>query len=156
MSLQSRISTYRGITLIELATVLALVGLLSAVAIPTYSKVIEDLRVREAGTDMMKIYMEVVRHRAPNGQLPDSLATIPNLPLTDPWGRPYVYNCFDCASFDKKMVRKDHNLHPINTEFDLYSIGKDGKSKPPLTAAPSRDDVVVGRDGSFVGLAKNF
>jgi general secretion pathway protein G len=86
----------------------------------------------------------------------ESLNEIPTLPLTDPWGRPYVYHYFDGPGFNKKLVRKDHNLHPINSEFDLYSVGKDGASKPPLTAKPSRDDVIVGRDGSFVGLAKDF
>jgi general secretion pathway protein G len=45
---------------------------------------------------------------------------------------------------------------PINTEFDLYSAGKDGDTRPPLNARPSRDDVVVARDGSFIGLAQEF
>ena len=54
------------------------------------------------------------------------------------------------------MIRKDHNLHPLNTEFDLYSVGKDGSSSAPLTAANSLDDIVWARDGSFVGRAKDF
>jgi hypothetical protein len=39
---------------------------------------------------------------------------------------------------------------------DLYSSGKDGESRTPLTARPSRDDIVVARDGAFVGLATDF
>jgi general secretion pathway protein G len=54
------------------------------------------------------------------------------------------------------MIRKDHNLHPLNSEFDLYSLGKDGRSSPPLTAQASRDDVIWARDGDFVGLASDY
>jgi general secretion pathway protein G len=53
-------------------------------------------------------------------------------------------------------MRKDRNLVPINSEFDLYSKGKDGDSRPPLPAKPSRDDVLIARDGAYVGLAKDF
>jgi hypothetical protein len=35
-------------------------------------------------------------------------------------------------------------------------MGKDGQSVPPLTAAVSRDDVVRGRNGAFVGLGSDF
>jgi general secretion pathway protein G len=35
-------------------------------------------------------------------------------------------------------------------------MGKDGQSVPPLTAALSRDDVVRGNDGGFVGLARDY
>ena len=54
------------------------------------------------------------------------------------------------------MIRKDHNLHPLNSEFDLYSFGKDGQSQSPLTAKASRDDVIWARDGGFVGLAEDY
>jgi general secretion pathway protein G len=53
-------------------------------------------------------------------------------------------------------IRKDHNLHPLNSEFDLYSMGADGDSKSPLTAKASRDDIIWARDGDFVGLAEDF
>jgi general secretion pathway protein G len=53
-------------------------------------------------------------------------------------------------------VRKDRNLHPLNRDFDLYSMGKDRKSVSPLTGGPSRDDVVRASNGSFVGLGKDY
>jgi general secretion pathway protein G len=40
--------------------------------------------------------------------------------------------------------------------FDLYSRGKDGQTSPALTAASSKDDVVVANDGGFIGLGKNY
>lgn len=52
--------------------------------------------------------------------------------------------------------RKDRFLHPINSDYDLYSMGKDGESLEPLTAKKSHDDVIRANDGSFVGLAVEF
>lgn len=53
-------------------------------------------------------------------------------------------------------ARKDRFLVPINSDYDLYSKGKDGESVAPLTASKSRDDVVRANDGAFVGLATDF
>jgi len=53
-------------------------------------------------------------------------------------------------------ARKDGKLNPINSDFDLYSIGEDGKTTTPLRAPQSRDDVIRARDGAFLGLAAEF
>jgi general secretion pathway protein G len=53
-------------------------------------------------------------------------------------------------------ARKDRFLVPINSRYDLYSRGPDGDSRPPLTALPSRDDIVMANDGGFIGLAAKF
>jgi general secretion pathway protein G len=45
---------------------------------------------------------------------------------------------------------------PINSDYDLYSVGKDGVSSGPLTAGPSRDDVIRANDGGFFGLARDY
>ena len=45
---------------------------------------------------------------------------------------------------------------PINTDFDLYSVGADGRTAAPLTARFSHDDVVRANNGSFIGLAVNY
>jgi general secretion pathway protein G len=53
-------------------------------------------------------------------------------------------------------VRKDRFLAPINTDFDLYSMGPDGESRPQLNAKPSRDDIVRAANGGFFGPAEEF
>jgi general secretion pathway protein G len=53
-------------------------------------------------------------------------------------------------------LRKDEQRAPLNTDFDLYSMGPDGASAAPLPAQPSRDDVVRADDGAFIGLAINY
>jgi general secretion pathway protein G len=73
----------------------------------------------------------------------------------DPWGNAYQYlNFADIMGLAD--VRKDRNLVPINTDFDLYSEGPDGDSLPPLTAPPSRDDIVRANDGRFVGKGEDY
>ena len=52
--------------------------------------------------------------------------------------------------------RKDRFLVPINSDYDLYSMGKDRESIAPLTAKKSHDDIVRANDGAFVGLASDF
>ena len=53
-------------------------------------------------------------------------------------------------------MRKDKNLVPVNTDYDLYSMGEDGRSVGPFTAKASRDDIVRANDGGFVGLAADY
>ena len=53
-------------------------------------------------------------------------------------------------------MRKDRSLVPLNSTYDLYSMGKDGQSQPPLTAKASRDDIIRANDGSFYGIAEDY
>ena len=53
-------------------------------------------------------------------------------------------------------MRKDRFLVPINTNFDLYSMGPDGKSVPPLTAQASQDDIIWASDGEYIGPAAQY
>jgi general secretion pathway protein G len=54
------------------------------------------------------------------------------------------------------LARKDGFLVPINSDFDLYSMGPDRESKPTLSNPVSRDDIIRGADGAFYGLAEKF
>ncbi len=96
-------------------------------------------------------------YRTNNRVFPNSLADINMAGKLDPWNHPYKYlNLSPVPHGMNGKVRKDKNLVPINSDFDLYSMGKDGASQAPLTAAASRDDVVRANDGRFVGLASDY
>jgi general secretion pathway protein G len=155
MKLRSR-ST--GFTLLELAAAALVAGLLLAVAVPSYNARIERLKIGTASQDLLKMAAAIERYRtAHNFRFPDTLDAALGTPPLDPWGRPYQYLNFDSGEPGVKgKIRKDHNLHPLNSEFDLYSMGADGASSAPLTAKASQDDVIWARDGSFVGLGKDF
>lgn len=143
----------------ELMAVVAVVGLLAAIALPSYAAIIERQKVGQARSDLLEIAMRIERYRTLRFSVPESLEDLgPNVNFPkDPWGRDYQYLNFSSpAPGVKGKIRKDHNLHPLNSEFDLYSLGKDGLSKSPLTAKASHDDVIWARDGAFVGLAEDY
>ena len=56
----------------------------------------------------------------------------------------------------RSQLRKDHELVPLNSDFDLYSLGPDGISALALPAAPSQDDVVRAANGAYIGLGANY
>lgn len=148
----------RGITLVELLVVVAMAVAVSAIAIPTYQSYMDDVRINNVRKDMKLIEVHLERFRTENGgSLPDTLGETAATTLTDPWGNPYQYlNIEDATGPGLGKVRKDKNLVPLNTDFDLYSMGEDGDSKPPLTAAASHDDVVRANNGAYVGLASDY
>jgi general secretion pathway protein G len=147
-----------GFTLLETLCAAALIALLAAIALPTYRGVLERQKIQQCANDLMKISVMIERFRNENSfGLPDSLGELAGEIPQDPWGNAYQYLNFSSgAPGIKGKIRKDHNLHPLNSEFDLYSKGPDGSSVAPLTAKASRDDVIWARDGAFVGKASDF
>ena len=118
---------------------------------------VERGQVAQAVADIGRIAQQLERYKNTHSfRMPMALADLGAVPK-DPWGRDYQYlNFADPSPGTKGNIRKDHNLHPLNSMFDLYSVGPDGDSRPPLTAKQSRDDVVYGRDGGFIGRATDF
>ena len=53
-------------------------------------------------------------------------------------------------------ARMDRALHPLNSDFDLYSMGADGQSVAPITTKVSQDDIIRANDGGYIGLARNY
>jgi len=135
--------------------VVSIFAILAAIAIPSYQSYIQQARVAHAVGDIMAIATAIGRYNTLNTSLPPDLAAIGIDSLLDPWGQPYVYLSFTGLQGKGKM-RKDKNLVPINTQYDLYSVGADGQSKPPLTVPVSRDDVIMANDGNYIGVASNY
>ena len=142
-------------TLVELMLAVAIVAVLAAIAVPSYSRYVDRGKVAQAQGDIVTMEVAIAQYLADYGSLPAALSDLRNVSLTDPWGNPYQY--LDLSQKGAKgQARKDKSLVPINSDYDLYSIGKDGQSVPPLTAKVSQDDIVRGRNGDFVGLGSDF
>lgn len=147
----------RGFSLQELMIVLVIASLLVAVAVPSYERFAERAHVAQAVGDIGTIAIEIGKFQLRNNNaLPLDLAELGiDIPL-DPWDRPYVYVNIPAAGPGFAGLRKDKNLVPINTDFDLYSMGKDGMSAAPLSAKASRDDIVRANDGGFIGRGEDY
>ena len=146
-----------GFTIVEVLIVVAIVGILAGIAIPAYMDYRERARVKHAITELTVLSLLINQYQIDRGQYPPTLAAVANASKPDPWGRPYVYlNLQDPALKGKGQFRKNKNLVPINSDYDLYSVGKDGVSSGPLTAGASRDDVIRANDGGFFGLARDY
>ena len=145
----------RAFSILELLTAVAVGGLMLAIGVPSYQAYVQRGKVAAATADIVQISSAISRYQFIHESPPPDLAAIGFDTLLDPWGRPYAYLSFAGLKGKGKM-RKDKNLVPINTQYDLYSVGADGKSQAPLTAAASRDDVVMANDGAYIGLASNY
>jgi general secretion pathway protein G len=113
--------------------------------------------------DIRNIQREIELFEEANGRLPYCLDEFPGGNRVDPWGISYQYLNYDATEKEKggggggmEKQRKDRFMRPLNTNYDLYSMGADGKSAAPLTAKQSRDDIVRAQDGEYIVIAANF
>ena len=144
-----------GFTLVELAIGLLIIGVLMALAVPAWSGYRERVRRDQAARDIAMISSAIERYWQDAKAYPNNLADVGLGTPTDPWGRAYRYLNMS-APGARGQARKDHSLVPINTDFDLYSMGPDGRSAAPLTAQMSRDDIVRANNGKFIGPAADY
>jgi general secretion pathway protein G len=144
-----------GFTLLELMIVIAIIGTLSAIAVPNYIRYRQLAFDLKAILEIKQIEKEITLFQIDTGGLPDSLADIGLDTLRDSWGNPYQYLNFETVKGKGKM-RKDHSMVPVNTDYDLYSLGPDGKSSSPFTAKSSRDDIVRANNGQYIGSVSNY
>lgn len=147
-----------GFTLLELLIVVAIAGVLGAIAVPAMQDYIEKARIGRTIAEIRTLEKEIYLFRSENDDsLPDTLARINRAGLRDPWGHPYRYLRIAGADLKGKgALRKDRFLVPLNSDYDLYSVGPDGASQPPLTAKTSRDDIIRANDGGYVGRASEY
>ena len=136
--------------------VLVVAALLVSVAVPAYDQFVERAKVSRAIGEIGSISIEIGKYQLRNNNaLPADLAELGiDIPL-DPWGRPYAYLNIATAG-GLGAVRKDKNLNPLNTDFDLYSLGEDGSSSSALTAESSRDDILRANNGAYIGLGEDY
>ena len=147
-----------GFTLIEILIVAALIGTMSMIIIPRMLGYTQRTRNLQAIADLRKMDVDITQYGMDYNVPPDSLADVGYDHLRDPWGNPYQYlkilENSDPGVNGKR--RKDHSLVPVNSDFDLYSMGPDGDSKAPFTAKASRDDIVRASNGGFIGPVSEF
>lgn len=145
----------RAFTLVEVLIVVVILGILAALAIPALQEAVEKARVVRAIGEVKAIGRDLQEYRFEHGVYPTSLSAVEQGGLVDPWGNAYQYLKLE-GTKGKGQARKDRFLVPINSDFDLYSLGADGATAPALTSGPAQDDIVWANDGGFVGLGSQY
>jgi general secretion pathway protein G len=153
--------TNRGVSFLELMMVVCIIAIASGIAVPAYTGHRDKLDTANAVADMTGMGLLIEKFYAENNRYPNSLGEIGKGGLKDPWGREYQYqNNAVIMANDKKHkctgCRKDGPVHPINTDFDLFSVGKDGKSNDTIRSQPSQDDIIRAFNGSYIGIARDI
>ena len=158
--MHQRVARYRrwsenpsaGFSILELLVVTVIIGTLSTMVAPSLQRAREQAQVGAAAIEIRVIEAELAIYFEINFALPVSLAAIDRAGMVDPWGYPYIY----VVVTGPGGARKDKFMVPLNTDYDLYSVGADGASVVPLSAKKSKDDVIRALNGAFVGLASEF
>lgn len=146
-----------GFNILELLIVLALVGVLATIAYPSYTQHLNKGKNAIAASDIAAIAQAIERFYTAFNRFPDSLAEVGLNGLLDPWDNPYQYlRIYGGDLKGKGKLRKDKSLVPVNSDFDLYSMGEDGSSVAPFTAKASRDDIVRANNGGYIGPAADY
>lgn len=144
-----------GMTLLELMLALAVVAVLATLAAAGYSAAVERARVAEAKGDIAELDLLVQRYRTARGEYPTALAEFDPEGRLDPWGNAYYYTLLAGAR-GNGAARKDRRLNPLNSDYDLFSAGRNGVFKTQISQKESLDDVIRARTGGYIGLAEDF
>jgi general secretion pathway protein G len=139
----------KALTLIELLLTIAILGILSAIAVPIWTGYMDDSRNATAKADIANITSQIERFKAlNNGTPPNTLGAAGIVPPLDPWGRAYIY-VYPPVYWDK------HDK-PLNKDYDILSIGKDGLTNVHLWHSDAFDDIIRCNSGAFIGLASEY
>lgn len=143
----------QGFTLGETLLVTALLAFSVDAVVARISTQIEQTRIERAKDEITRIEVEIEAYRAQHHELPSSLTDLDATVPLDPWGGTYEYVNFDARG---TVGQQTFDGLPINSEYDLYSRGADGRTDVNLRSETARDDVIRARDGTYVGPAADF
>ena len=148
----------RGFTLAELIVVITIVGILSTIGLSVYKHFIDSARNTRAIAEIRMYEKEIMNFKNDTERLPDALAELGLSITQDPWKNGYQYINFDLpgAEDNRRTKGAKGKGSPLNFDYDLYSMGKDGMSAPALTEAASQDDIIRADDGGYTGLASEY
>jgi len=147
----------RGIGLPDLVIALVIASLLMSLAIPAYNGFVVRAKNARAIGDIGSIQVQIERFRLKNNdRVPLSLNELDFEVPVDPWGQPYEFLNIFRSGAGVGGLRRDGQLNPLNTDYDLYSRGEDGSTSGSLSASASRDDIVRANNGAYIGLGEDY
>lgn len=143
----------RGFSLVELLMVIAILGLLAAIIIPTLNSYVQSTRNKTCAADIRTIDKAIAAYMIENNSLPpDGLPGLIAIGMgnqQDPWKRSYEFHIIVPPATGLEAIVLGE---PLNTDYDLYSKGEDGLSDPASAGVGNQDDIVRSNDGAFAGM----
>ena len=128
----------RGYTLMELLVVLAILGLLTAIATPYVLHYLQTAKVKTARTEIFNIGAGLDMFKSDVGRYPTTReglqALLKQPPEVENWAGPYVKKL---DSFNDPWGHPYKYLSPgQHGEYDIYSYGPDKEAQPGQTKPP--------------------
>lgn len=141
----------------ELCVIVAIIGILATIGTYSYNNwKLKELDSR-AEYEIKMLSVAIAEYKLDNKVYPQSLSDLGGGPYLDPWGNAYQYlNIAEGTGNVSGKCRRDGSMHPINSDYDLYSMGPDGKTQTKVTLSTSLDDIIRAENGAYIGLASNF
>ena len=161
----------RGFTLIEIAIVLAIVAILSTLAVTAYTRYIDQSRVKLTIRNIRILEQAIKTFELENMRLPNNVNELGPValldekgrtvtqspPFSDPWGHGYRYtNIRNDNPPAYPNARRDRGNKPLSIDFDLYSMGANGITAKPVASVEGGDDIVRANNGAYVGLGAMY
>ena len=140
----------RGFTLIELLIVVAIIGIITAIAVPNLLNAIDKGKQKRSMADMRSIGSALEAYQVDNAFYPRNYTTLAavtgvalwvegpylrNLPQSDGWGFPILF-ASDAAG----------------SGYTVRSAGKDGVTQSTYGATTDFDCDIIFEDGTFIAF----
>jgi general secretion pathway protein G len=146
-----------GFTLVELLVIVAVLAIFATIGARTYTLFVDRAKNTRAIAEIRGLEKEITHYWNEYQKPPDTLADIGRGSMLDPWKNIYLYINFETTPQAGKIKRrKEDKGAPLNEDYDLYSMGRDGISAPAVTDDSSRDDIVRADSGKYVGLVLEY
>ena len=164
-------SSGKGFTIVEVVIVLAIIGILAAIAVPAYTNYINRSKVNLCIRNIRLFQHAIKKFQLDNVRLPNNLNELGPVslldengnqntqapPYLDPWGNPYRYlNLPNDHPPSYPNARRDKNNKPLSEDYDLYSMGANGITAKPVANGDGADDIIRASNGAYVGLGDKF
>lgn len=139
--------------------VVSIMAILASIGVPKYMLALETSKNTKVVQDLREISFQIDLWFVTHHELPETLPV-----RLDPWGNPYQFTNFELLKKGNGkgngggvgQMRKNRFQVPINSDYDLWSMGPDGQSQMPLTAKASRDDIIRANDGRYLGPVSEY